>query len=303
MVTDKLPAAMLLAERVYSLAQEQHNPTLMLGAYQVLAGTLLFRGDFESAGEYAMRGVQIWRSGLSRAHPENVSTPLVGCLCFKAFSDWHLGEIVSSQAHIDEAISLAKEVKDVHALAEALAWAAGIAAIERNPALVDRLASELIELSMRHDFLRWRAIGTVCRGWARSASGNTAEGIPFIEQGIREYRATGAVLNLSYLRLKAEGLYLAHRISEALEAINEAEQIVERSEQRLWCADLQRLFGVFLTAMGADQTEIEASFCEAIRIAKRQKSISLEKRAEATYAEYRRKKANGSGERGFRLPL
>jgi hypothetical protein len=57
MVTAKLSAAMQLAERVYSLAQEQHNPTQMLGAYQVLAGTLLFRGDFEPAGEYAMRGV------------------------------------------------------------------------------------------------------------------------------------------------------------------------------------------------------------------------------------------------------
>jgi hypothetical protein len=45
--------------------------------------------------------------------------------------------------------------------------------------------------------------------------------------------------------------------------------------------------------MGAEETQIEASFCEAIRIAKEQKSVSLEKRAEATYAEYRRKKRAG----------
>ena len=44
------------------------------------------------------------------------------------------------------------------------------------------------------------------------------------------------------------------------------------------------LHGVFLTTMGADETQIEASFCEAIRIAREQKSISLEKRAEGTYA-------------------
>ena len=48
---------------------------------------------------------------------------------------------------------------------------------------------------------------------------------------------------------------------------------------------------------------VSASFCEAIRIAKQQKSVSLEKRAEATYAEYRRQKASGSGGRGFRLPI
>ena len=45
---------------------------------------------------------------------------------------------------------------------------------------------------------------------------------------------------------------------------------------------------MFLATLGADESQIEASFCEAIRIAKEQKSISLEKRAEGTYAEYRR---------------
>jgi hypothetical protein len=48
---------------------------------------------------------------------------------------------------------------------------------------------------------------------------------------------------------------------------------------------------------------VSASFCEAIRIAKEQKSVSLQKRAEATYEEYRRQKASGSEGRGFRLPL
>jgi hypothetical protein len=98
-------------------------------------------------------------------------------------------------------------------------------------------------------------------------------------------------------------LHLENRNCEALEAIEEAEALVEITERRNWCAELHRLRGVFLTALGADESQIEASFHEAIRIAKQQKSISLEKRAEASYAEYRRQNANPSGERGFRLPL
>jgi hypothetical protein len=58
---------------------------------------------------------------------------------------------------------------------------------------------------------------------------------------------------------------------------------------------VHRLRGVFFAALGAEETQIEASFCEAIRIVKEQKSVSLEKRAKATYAEYRRQKASGSG--------
>jgi phosphoglycerate dehydrogenase-like enzyme len=106
-----------------------------------------------------------------------------------------------------------------------------------------------------------------------------------------------------HLGIKAEALHLADRTSEALEAIREAEALGARSGERRWCAELHRLRAVFLATIGADEAQIEASLCEAIRIAKEQKSISLEKRTEATYAEYRRQKARASAGRGFRLPL
>ena len=62
----------------------------------------------------------------------------------------------------------------------------------------------------------------------------------------------------------------------------------------------QHRLRLFLAVMGAEETQIEAAFAEAFRIAREQKSVSLEKRAEATYAEYRRHKASGSGRRRFR---
>jgi hypothetical protein len=103
--------------------------------------------------------------------------------------------------------------------------------------------------------------------------------------------------------MKAEALHLADRTSEALEAIKEAEALVERFEERWWCAELHRLRSVFLATVGVEEARIEASFREALRIAKEQKSISLATRAESSYAEYRRRKATASGGRGFQLPL
>ena len=63
---------MQIAERVYSLAQEQNDAALMIGAYTALACTLYYLGDFESARQYAMRGVQIWRSGGVQSYAEDV---------------------------------------------------------------------------------------------------------------------------------------------------------------------------------------------------------------------------------------
>ena len=61
----------------------------------------------------------------------------------------------------------------------------------------------------------------------------------------------------------------------------EAEAPVARSGNHSWCAELHRLRAVFLAAMDADEANIQASLCAAIRIAKEQKSVSLEKRAES----------------------
>jgi predicted ATPase len=303
LMTDKASASLQIAEQLHSLAQEQDDPRLMIEAYDALATSLYWLGDFEVAREYAMRGVQIWRSGNVQPPTEDPYKLAVLCLSYQALSEWHLGEI-SWQANIVEAISLGKELKDMPALAHVLHIGALLAYYQRNPAEVDHMASDLIELSTRHNFAFYLTVGSIYRGWARSASGHIAEGISLIEDGIREHRASGSIISLPFaLTRKAEALHLANRTSEALEAIEEAEVLVERTEARWWRIELHRLRGLFLVTLGADETKIEASFCEAIRIARGQKSVSLAKRAEATYAEYRTQKACGSGDRGFRLPL
>src|SRR4029077_19585468 len=98
LITDKLSTALEIAERVYSLVKEQNDAALMIGAYRALSCTFFYLGDFESARQYAMHGVQIWRSGGVQSYAEDFHTPVVACLCFGAMSEWHLGEIASCQA-------------------------------------------------------------------------------------------------------------------------------------------------------------------------------------------------------------
>jgi adenylate cyclase len=303
LVTDKVTATMQIARRVYSLAREENDSAQIMEAYQALAATLYFLGDFEAARRYARRGVEVWHGGV-QSREDDAAAHAVSCLMWAALSAWHFGETASCKTTMAEAISLAKERNIPLSLAYALWHAGWLAHFERNPAEVERLASDLIELSTRHGFAPFLRRGPVLLGWARSASGKTAEGIAWIEDGIRGYRATGTMLDMPFFTaLRAEALYLADRTSDALEAIAEVEELIEKIENRYWSADLHRLRGVFLAAIGGDESQIEASFCAAIKTAKQQKSVSLAKRAEATYAEYCRQKASRSGVREFRLPL
>jgi serine/threonine protein kinase/predicted ATPase len=291
LTTDKLTTAMQIAKQVHSLALTQNDSALMTGAYNALACTAYSLGDFETARQHALRGAQVWRSGNQQSPVEEVDAPVVSCLVHAALSQWHLGNMTSSRSSMAEAISLAKKLNDMPALTNALFNSGILAHFERNVLETERLASEVIELSTRHNFRFWLAIGSILRGWARSALGDTGTGISYIEDGIRNYRAPGQTLGMPYfLGLKAEALNFADRTSEALETIVEAEAFAQRSEARSWCAELYRLRGVFLAAIGADETQIEASFRAAINTARQQKSISLAKRAEASHAEYRRRK-------------
>jgi len=304
-VTEKLTATLQIAERVYSQAQNQDDPAIMIGGYSALAATHCYLGDdFETARQYALRGVELWRSGQVQTLIQEMMASPVVCLIYEALSEWYLAETACSQASIAEAVSLAKELNDMSSLAFALYFAGILARFEHNPAEVERFASELVEMSTRYNFAFWLPGANVLRGWARSVSGETAEGISWIEQGVEDYRATGSIAGLPmWLALKAEVLYLANRTPEALEATREAEALAERFEVGWWYAELRRLRAVFLAALGADETEIEALFCAAIKIAREQKAISVEKLAEASYAGYRRQKAGAPGVQCFRLSL
>src|SRR5260221_2310922 len=124
-----------------------------------------------------MRGVEIWRSGGVKFPVEEIITPPVSCLIFEAYSEWFLGEIAACQANTAEAISLAKELKDVNALAATLYFGGILAFHPRNPVEVERLASELIGLSARYNFATLLPGANVLRCRAASVTGDTSEGI------------------------------------------------------------------------------------------------------------------------------
>jgi hypothetical protein len=144
---------MRIAERAYSLAQEQNDPALIMGANRALACTFYFFGNFDTARKYAISGVEIFRLGGLQSPIQESNAPAVSCLCFKALTEWHFGEIVSCQTSMAEAISLAKELNFTYPLALALHFAAHLAYFEGNAAQVERLASDLIELSTRQNFV------------------------------------------------------------------------------------------------------------------------------------------------------
>src|SRR5262249_39160502 len=96
--TDTLPATLQIAQRVYSLVQEQQNSALMIGACAALGITHFFLGDFEDAQRYLEQGLELWPSGGVSFCAEDVGVPTISCLCYKAECYWHVGRITECHA-------------------------------------------------------------------------------------------------------------------------------------------------------------------------------------------------------------
>ena len=96
-------------------------------------------------------------------------------------------------------------------------------------------------------------------------------------------------------------MQIAERVYSVAQEQNDAMLMIgayaaERFEQPYFCAELHRLRGVYSRRLRVQtRPKSRLHFCAAISTAKEQKSLSLEKRAEGTYAEYRRQKASALG--------
>jgi hypothetical protein len=112
----------------------------------------LLSGRFEAARQYAMLGAQIWRSGGAVSSVEEDDAPAVSCLFHQALSEWHLGDISSCHVTMAKAISLAKELNDIPSLAGAVFNSGILSHFERDVPEAERLASDVMELSTRHNF-------------------------------------------------------------------------------------------------------------------------------------------------------
>jgi predicted ATPase len=115
-----------------------------------------------------------------------------------------------------------------------------------NAALEER-ASQLISLATEQSFPHWRVLGTLFRGWAKVKSGDVAEGMSFLRSGSSAHHGTGAeVWAPLHIALLAGACEITGQIEEARGLLDEALQIVERTGERWFAAELNRHKGRLL---------------------------------------------------------
>ena len=139
-------------------------------------------------------------------------------------------------------------------------------------------------MATEQGFPYWRALGTIYRGWVKVKNGDVAEGISLLRSGSTAYRATGAEVWMPYhIALLARACEIAGQIEEALTLLDDALQIVERTGERWFAAELNRHKGQLLLRQGHSEAA-EELYRKALSIAEEQEAKLWELRAAVSLA-------------------
>jgi len=218
---------------------------------------------------------------------------------------WLLGYPAQAQAHIDAALVLAHELAHPFSLAYARCIAAYVSQFRRDIAAVHEHADAAVALSTAQGFAQWTAIGTIVRGWALAMQGQGEEELAQVRQGVADFQATGAVINVPYYCTMLADItaHLGHP-EDGLQALAKAHTLVEQHDLRWWEAEVCRLRGVLLLLRtGTPQAEAETWLQRALDVARRQEAKSLELRAAMSLARLWQQQGQRAAARDLLAPI
>ena len=120
-------------------------------------------------------------------------------------------------------------------------------------------AAELAQISGEAGFRFWQAGATILQAWAVADEGETERGRADLQRGVSEWRSTGAQYMSPYFAaLLAQIELKAGDPAAALRLLEGAQEVIERTNERWFAAEVLRLQGEAMLQLGPDQGKMAA---------------------------------------------
>jgi DNA-binding winged helix-turn-helix (wHTH) protein/predicted ATPase len=313
LLRSELPAAYRVAEERMQLTESLPFDLFLQVAHFSLGVPLLFMGDLARARTHLEQSVIRYKPDQLGALG-HLYDPGVMSLSQLAFVLWLLGYPDQALQQSRAALALARELSHPFSLVYALGWATRIHRFRGEQQASKQLEEEWVSLCTEQGFSHQLALAAVSRGWGLMERGQVEKGIGEFRQGLTDYRTTGEELGVSsYLILLADAYGKTGRFTEGFNAFAEAEEFINKSEERFWEAELYRLAGELSLRISERETKRagedekfadsptrpftlsspDDSFLKAIAVAQGQQAKSLELRAVMSLARLRQHQAQG----------
>nr|WP_172442413.1 AAA family ATPase [Geodermatophilus sabuli] len=280
-------AALALGEQVLDLGVATDDDGLLVQGNMEVGWSLYFLGRPEQAREHLERVVALYDHERHSSHAftygDNPATSARSCL---AQALWLLGYVDQSLRCAEANVATARSlVKHPYSLAFGLQVAAFVHMWLGDTRGTRALVEEVLVLSEANNLAFIGAMASTVEGWVLTQEGDLEEGMARMRRGLAAQVATGAELAMpQWLFLIAGASERVGAAHEGLALLDEAEAILDRTQERYWEAEIHRLRGHLLLA-AAEVAPPEAvrsaeeCYLRALDIARRQGARSHELRA------------------------
>ena len=299
-----LDRAQSIAEDMLRLGHRRNDTAGVVLGHLSCARSLLYRGKFGQAKSHLEAGLALHDPTAHRSlidqtgvHPE---VYFEGYLAIVLFC---LGYLDQAFARSNAAIAESRRLAHPPSLAAGLACGTVLLMLDGNEAALNERAEQLVAVTTEQGFPSWVAAGTAIRGCAKVKNGDVTEGMSLLRSGLAAQRATGAELLVPlYMSHLAGACEVAGRIGEGLAQLDDALQIVERTGERWFAAELNRHKGRLLLTQG--HSEAAGNFYrEASSIAGEQEAKLWELRAAVSLARLWRDQGKPAEARDLLAPI
>ncbi len=303
-IRGELDLALRLDEDLLRLSRQRNDSAgLVLGHFST-GRDLMYGGKFAVSQSHLEEALELYDPISHRAlvHQAGIDPQVVSQFCLRivlfcrGFPDQAL-------AQSNAAIAGARRLAHPPSLAGGLHLGTRLLSLVGDDVALDEWVAQLVAVATEQGFLLWGALGTIFRGWVKVKNGDVAEGISLLRSGSAAYRATGAEQWMAHhIALLARACEIAGQVEEALTLLDDALQILERTGERWFEAELYRHKGELLLRQGHSQAA-EELYRKALSIAEEQGAKLWELRAAASLARLRRDQGRHAEARDLLSPV
>jgi predicted ATPase len=208
-------------------------------------------------------------------------------------------------ADADRALRDAREIGHAATLMYALVHASLAHSYCGIYAAANAEAAEDVALANEIGSLFWAAFGTTAQGFVSALTGKVSDAVQTIASGLAALRPTGTRMWLPLYLSSLAGAYAElGQFDDAWRCVDEAMTAVEKTKERWFEADIQRMAGeIALQSPDPDAAKAEAYFERALSVARAQQAKSWELRATMSMARLWRNQGKRDEARDLLAPV
>ncbi|HUU37989.1 MAG TPA: protein kinase, partial [Candidatus Desulfaltia sp.] len=270
-----------LQERIVRIAEQTGDPLQRAISSYVTTWPLLNVGELTKTLEHAQQMNAVYdpvkHSFLAHIFSFDLGIMNRG---FASFALWFMGYPDQARQEYKTALEHARQLGHPFTLAFALVGGCELHWFLREPEKIVPLLKELAAVSEEKGLVYWQAHAIFYKGEKLISVGKIQEGLVEMRRGLNIMLAAGTLTCFTRLLARmADACLKVGEFEAGLAAVNEADKVKCKFDERYMEAEIYRLKGELLLKKGEDPGAVMKQFEQALEVSRAQKAKTLELRA------------------------